>query len=820
MQNDVIICDKPLIDNLYIFNMCDIEDVPIRLVLNIYNISKDKKISSLTILEILNGSSFAFAFVSKFQEIDLNYISVYSLLTIDINILIIEMISARFKSIDEISSNLSDFYALGLHKVTNDKILKFINAHYFKSTEQLNKLELALLDILSVHDITLSNDQLFKLLLERGIRCTVSDYFSSVQKLISYSKIIVTSSGCRIKHPNITDYLHNSSNQYSRLLLKLLSGETLDNSDYPDGVSKKIFEREIRQTTRNLPIFENESHYFKSLGNYKLSDKTLKDLGYPDHILYEYIKLKHSLSEKRTELDYILDHQLEDTNIGFKILSENGKIFIFGKVLKRDFKTIFTHYIVEMKIVYFNLEDIMNDFKLYLKDIGQESAIDELPLDVITRKLENSQEFVNCGKKNFYYIDIDNFSFEFLREVTSYLENFYGYGSVLWFLANHKQLCHSHRITNEYQLFSIIKFLFEDEFKSKIEFIRMPTISTKGLDKREFFRNLIEEMQPISVSAFVASIEKRFGIVKSTFLASYSDILDEFRTVDGILSVDITPIDESDKLLLLEIIGDAEVVSYDYFKKVISENLSDKTELYLNPIIIKRLGYKKTNLAIYKNNYSSLDDAFIGYSGKADMVIPSDQLVKAIHEQIIENKFYLIINKCFLLKFSETSYLNTNKRINRREVLEFRNELIASLIDHKIYTLDTLYESQEFGILMQKYRNIEKMINSLGTLILESIIKSSLEISVLFKNDVFVFARGVSVTKNYVVKQTLLELGISDRYELQDRLRSRYGIEIEITRGMVLEMGSYYHSDTDMIYASRNLYEQELEDYLSYEMDS
>ena len=51
----------------------------------------------------------------------------------------------------------------------------------------------------------------------------------------------------------------------------------------------------------------------------------------------------------------------------------------------------------------------------------------------------------------------------------NYLENFYGFGSVEVFFNKNKDLCNEQFITDEYQLFTVMKRLYSKEFSEDID---------------------------------------------------------------------------------------------------------------------------------------------------------------------------------------------------------------------------------------------------------------------------------------------------------------------------------------------------------------
>ena len=122
-------------------------------------------------------------------------------------------------------------------------------------------------------------------------------------------------------------------------------------------LTRQRIDQLLKREIEKMPIFENEMVYLDFLSQYKLSFDILKELGYTNELLFNYIILKYQPKQNKNEIDYVIDYHLESTLIGSKILLNNGWCNINNEITKIDFKTIFMKCVEKYNLKVFKLDE-------------------------------------------------------------------------------------------------------------------------------------------------------------------------------------------------------------------------------------------------------------------------------------------------------------------------------------------------------------------------------------------------------------------------------------------------------------------------------
>lgn len=85
------------------------------------------------------------------------------------------------------------------------------------------------------------------------------------------------------------------------------------------------------------------------------------------------------------------------------------------------------------------------------------------------------------------------------------------------FYDNNLSLCNKNHIKSERELFVLAKALLGEKYIDKIEFVRNPTFSTKGINKESFIENMILDMDlPCRIDDYLTYVNKVTGLRKDT----------------------------------------------------------------------------------------------------------------------------------------------------------------------------------------------------------------------------------------------------------------------------------------------------------------
>ena len=810
------------VNKLYLFNLCEKIDISARTIFRLYNGLDDDNYSETSIKSILGDTNTAKKIIESLPLISTDHISLFALYIFDINLNIIEILRKNYSSlIDLYTQNEDSLKKLGLQEKTQEKI------HNFFSMDAIQKIIAPLikkdeakliLNELSILNCTIKINDFYNLIGKKYGFSDIKTFNNVINKLLNDKKIKITGNGISLKKEKLETYISNHMNEREIEILNLyLNGKTLEEIAAIYGVSKQRIDQILDKRIAKLPEFENEKKVFETLSLYKFSKETIGELYVAEPIIPYYVITKYKPNASKNEIDYVIENNLIDTPEGIKILKRNKYVFIKDQLYKVNFSSLFEKYLEDNNLVSITPEEHEDLFRQYLKQFNINLEEEILKGVSFESKIKHTPYLLPYGKKNFYWFIENRYDEAFISKAREYLENFYGYGCVDYFYNNNTKLCNNNGINNAAQLFIVLKTLFEKDYIEDIEFIRNPAISTKGLDKEQFLIELLENYQPIKYDIFITMLEKDYGIKKPTFIANYFHLIKKYKGENGILSTNVVPIDENDPSvkIIREYLNNKTIVPLKQFQDYISKEIGKQQAItFTSKHYIKRLGYKVTNYAVFNSKYNSVFEAMNNLCDSFNYSIPQNELKKYYPIQQLDNRYDSIKQNCLLLRFTDSSFLNIKKVIDREMLIRFRDELIDLLPDNEVFTLQELNTFLPYKQLLNKYNKIDDLIKSLNTDILISLIQSSPDIT-FYENDMFVFGKGKKMSPKQIIKIIINREECMEQFELIDLLSSSYGIDIGSQgASFFAELGFFYSSINNTIYKSKQLFNKQLSIYL------
>ena len=814
-----------LVDNIYIFNLCEFSDVPLKTIVRIYEESRGKTLDSYFIKDLLGNTPTCSKIIDRLENIDTSYLSLYALISCGINQYIVDSLKSAFSSIEDISKNTKKLVPFHFQERTLNKILDFVENRIEPTIEPKDLLKRSILDKLSEATSPIKKNDLFIEIVKKINSVTVPDFYEVINLLVSEKVIKITSDGLELKRITLDEYfIENKDSKNVEILTKFIEGQNIQELADQYSVTRQRVDQIIKSQIAKMPVVDNELRYKEFISSFKLTDIVMERLGYGDKKLARFVKTKYMLKPQKTDLDYVIEfdangQNLIGTDLGNYILSKNNLAFVNEKLIKCDFRNLFTEFASLNNLITFNSTKILEPFKAFVASFDVDLGLENIDMPAFNRRIDNLGNFLNCGASNYFWLDMERISNEFLDKTRNYLENFYGFGSVEVFFNKNKDLCNEQFITDEYQLFTVMKRLYSKEFSEDIDFIRMPTISTKGLDREDFFIGLIKDLQPVSISDFLAFVTDEYGFKKDTLYANMYSFFAKFLNKDGMLTTEGEDLDPNDPdyKKVLDILGNRKVVPLDEFVTRVKKEIPNRSDFFTSRHIIKRFGYSYRNDSIYKNEFNSLYEAMLSVAADLPTAVSESCLEKYLPRDAIDTRYSMIKQEAIFLKFSDQMYLNVSKRIDREELLKFRDEVIESLTPDVIYTLDDFRETVTYKRICEKYEEISKMFEAMNYSILVNLLHGSLKITSLDSIDPFVFGKGTLVSNKQVIRFIVKEKGSIEKSDLIDLLNNKYGINHDYWNSFFFELGLYYNNNTDKVYVSKERCDQELQEYLDKE---
>lgn len=805
-------------NKIYIYNLCEKNYISIKTVNLLFEKAKSDLVDKKLINDLFGDTEQAKQILKEIEMINQDYLSVYALRSVKLNGFIIESIRKRFTSIEGISENLDKFLSLTLLPKTKLTVVDFINKYRSNLNNNTTNLDSLIKEILENKKVTIPSDELFSHCCQVYPSLNADMYFQSLNNLTSQGVINVTASGVALKLNDIDLIFNNNVDENMSRLFDRLKGLSINQIAIKFKLSRQAVDLSIKRTIEKLPLFENEKKYVNLLEKYQLSRKVLHKIGFNSELLLNYISLKYSLEPQKDEIDYIFDNLLEETSFGKEVFKNNGYVFISNKLVKLSLMDLFDFYCNYYDIVSFNLTKVFNDFRLFLDSNNLDYVLNDINYSVFKRKVLHTGNYLNCGNDRIYYFDENIFSDEFLIRTRDYLENFYGHGSVKFFFDNNEVLCREHSIIDEYQLFAVLKRIYSEDFESEISFSRNPSIRTLSLEIDQFFEDLIRDFQPIKVDDFFDYLIKTYGFKLNNLNWNFNKWFSKYIISEDTLGLEDEFQYDGYVENLKHILKDFSVLSFREYIKIITDIDHNLIEEFKRPYFLKKVGFKKTNTLIYSSRYKTVDLAIRNQIKNLRITISSQDLKYHFgenNEKILRH--YNVFSDCIIIRFSDYNFLNIDKRLDRKKLINFRNKLVELLDPSDVITMNELIESKVYKDLIDDFIEVKKLINSMGYLILENLLKSSEQLSYLISSGTLIMSKRNRLSVKDVVVYAFKKLKIAERYELEYLLKEKFNIDIVLTYSYLRDIGLYLNANNGYIYDSKKSSDDELTAYLMLE---
>lgn len=809
---------KSYYKNLYLFNLVETHEISSKTLIRVYRKYADKEIDRLAVISSIGNTPTSRAIITALEGLDRSFLSLHSLTVIEINSLIINKLKTRFKSVEELYFNQDKIVTLKIHNSIRLKIIEFVEDFHlnFENNSKDALKYLILTELQTLVDVSSSND-LFQLLLDKGKEFSIGQFYDAVNELANDGKIRISPKGIILRRVTIDEFIEsNKSDKRFEILSDRLNGMSPSDIIKKHHLSRQRVAQIYQSIIDKFPIFEDEDKYKNILSEYKLSQEAMEYLGLNNLRLAKYIDLKYDFHPEKNEIDFVLETKRQHTEGGTLVLRKNNKLWLSGFVLTYDFRNLIEHFIEVENINQFELKSFTVNLINYYRLRNVEFDFGNKNHRAYLTRLGNIPNILSCGDDIYFYLRSENLTSEFLYLSREYIDNFYGYGSVFYFFSKNEELCLANQISNENILFAVLKHLYAEEYLDQILFIRNPTLITKDLSRDDFFKELIEEKSPIDRDLFFDYLNENHGLAKATLywnsVAWFDDYLDEQNQ----LNIK----DKEDLSFFQNFIDDAfseyAIISTEYYKKQLSSLSNDKRKRLLSNNLLRKLGYRYSNKGVYRRTFNNINDAYRELFTQLNKTISYHELLRFFPANSLLNPRYEdVFEECYLLRYTEESYINVNKMgYSNPRLIEFRNKLVDSLIESRIYLSATLIHNRSVLELFDQYSDVKSMVYSMGDRLFDSVLDSSRLVYSMITSKGLLFTIGERISHKLIIKNLIEEFEEIDRTELEYYVSDHYGLDLELSPGYINELGYYYSQHMNTIYISKSRFDSILIDYL------
>lgn len=799
-------------NNLHLFNLVEY-GISIKTIETLVVFFNDNRFSLDKVVSILGEGEQTRKIIEIYGNIDKNFISSFTLSLTGLSTLIVEKIANYEHNLEIIYDNLSEISEQLNLKIRTINIIEDFCRKVFNRKKKIKPIRMRnlIFNILSDSNEPLTVTDIWGKMQHSDEQVNYDTVFEAISELYGQDVVTFCPRGYKLKLPTLEKALAVLP-QYDRdLILLKIQGYTLQSLAEKYQLSKQRILQKINLIISRMPLVQNEDKYSKVFQKYNISTKDVlvifeKDSTFSE-ILYQYIRLKYiSKNSGDKVIDYLIDNNVINSDFAKKLLLDRGKILLKGELIDSNFIELFKFFTIKNNIIRVDISTL-NLFGIFLKEENIHINFNQLEDKEVTfRKLENSGSFIK-SKDTFINIDLLKFEQDVLNVFEDFLSRISFLVSTELLVKEKRELLYKHNITDKHELHAILKFLYANEYKD-IRFSRTPHIEQLNYDKATFIDSLIEVSQPIELNNFYEEVYELTGIEANTFAAYASGFLSNYVHNGIVESIKyVLSIDEKD--FLIDILQ-TPLISVPIFEKLVKPNQPDKTNIYLRNSILEQIGYKKIGFVIVKNQYSSIESAMVAWLNDLPKVIDSNQIYQYIEENYFKYRMNNIFNKLFVIWIDKNSILNTEKVLDRDEIHNFRNKLIAKIPQGHIFTIYYLLKKSPYCDEI----NLLPNARTFGVEFLTNLIKSHSEV---YSNnsESTILRKGKNIKKDDLICYLIKSEVVISAFDLRDKLLIDYGISnIDINRSYIRQLGFYFSDDTQMIYLNKESYIKKVSDYL------
>ena len=769
-------------------------------------------ITDVDFIEILGDTPMIHKIVIDFKDLDYSYYSIYCLLFFDINMITVEKLKLDYNNLKDLSMHIELLEEMGYQQRTIEKIVNALNELGLNYCGDVKSTVLRII----TEKQPIQNNQLKNIVLNSFNNLNAKIYDEVINDLITDGLIILTINGFKIPFVSIHSFFEKNKDQKNLIVYEKLQGKTLQEIADERNVSRERIRQIIENTIIKYPKFKDEDKYFSILSEYSFCKEDMEILDF-DLSLMNYVCLKHKFKANKNVIDYLIENNLYQYDYSKKLFSKYNVVVIDKEIIQLNFLSLFKKYLYAKKIHNFDLLLIKEDFNQYVLDKGIDSKECFIGDDIEekSRKLINSENFVNIKKFNFIVFDINDLSYEFLSSTNDFLDSFRGYGSVEIFYKNNKKLCQSNHIFNENDLFGILKRLYFDEKKDKIIFIRTPIIIEKGVDKNAYIENMILDMDlPCTVDAYVKYVCDVTCLKYNTFMSSFSHIINKYKNVDGLITLD-DDYSSEEEVCLRKLLNNQICIGYDYYCYATKRLFKERSYVFNNANILRKFGYILTNTTIYKDIYSSRKLAVKEALKRMGHLLSEGEVNKICNSEYLVYKLYDAIDECFVIKLSDNKYLNNVAR-GQQYIFQSMKQTFDSFFEKdKIYTLDKVIKSLSFRQIIDKNEDYKCILNVFNERdVIRFLLKTNRNFSSVESFGSFVFSKGELSLKK-ILEKIISQYKVLDKNEFYEILYNEYGIDKKFSNNELSDFGFYCPFMSEKIYLNEEIYEIDMKEYFN-----
>ena len=611
------------------------------------------------------------------------------------------------------------------------------------------------------------------------------------------------------------------SDRNKRLVQRKLNDETLESIGQDLGVTRERVRQIINKTVKAVldehaaksgtRLFD-EDYYRYLYETYEFDRKDGSDWFGIQSYVWKYLDLM-DVKRGKKDLNDALSDQKIDVALRIKIRNylNRNKVFVAGQWVEKKRSALesvlarilckneisFEDFVIKYNN-YLQMEGIPYDEDLYVTEQIKRSRRNRMAdADFILWKMNEMMRYYDINGRDYTEL-FDELALDSYNNIEI---------STAKLMREHPQLMEKYDIRDQYELHNLLRKIIPIGRYKDLKIGRMPDLCFGNFDLKTSLYELIKDNSPIKSTDLIDLIVDEFGYDRGTIQGSYLPLLNMYYH-NGEYSIDHKNISDNYLKLLQRSLTE------DFY--YIDEIRSKYTELIpgANPDDIdwynlKRMGF--IVLARYAiQHYSSLEAYFTD-------LLTSNEITDI---NVLRKRFLYVsafsgtltrLKKERVIFELEPNQLITMKKLNKAGISD---EDLQEFCDMVYNWVD---EDRYFTISSLKDGGFDPQIFELGfsDWFYASVVASDSRFSFgnMFSNIVLIKGNRDMLTKDFIVS-LVKEHGSVDEYDLLSEVNDKYGCKVTDKSDLHYKTSNsdiYYDKVLDRFYASRKLYDEELD---------
>ena len=604
--------------------------------------------------------------------------------------------------------------------------------------------------------------------------------------------------------PKLISELNKISNKgHYDIVLKKLSGMTLESIGIEYNVTRERIRQIVSKELKKISPTREEEKYLETFQTYNFDSYLFSEFYNESPIVYYFLKEKYKLGEKDPSdmLDELnlSQKQLNVLKRKYNLISYCGEYIaakrnnILLAIIKRFNKTIEYSEIID------EYNKLIKNFSVNLEELSEQ---DFRNIDSILNRMQN----ILCGAGKYYrYYDINALEENDITELNNMLNVEPGDYSAEFFFNNNSLLMKNIDIRDEYELHNLLRKVINTN-NNKIVFSRMPDLLIDCSDKLEFVEGLIHELSPISLDDFTEYVHQNYGHKINTFRSLLLTNFNKYIT-NGILMSDCEEFTD-EQLTIMKNNLTEDIYSISTIKEMLTRLFNVNDFKLINNINMQKIGYKLRGNYIMKNSISNLEAYMreVILNSEYYEVEPEMKKIGSTYSSYL----YKFIYNLDLFKISEDRFITikklNNMGITKEKIKNFIDEIEKVIKDGEYFNLYTL-DKDNFLTNLKQY--------DFPDCFYETLISTINDIKIIsLKNNILFIKTKEQPTREKFINSFIYK----DKTYIKDikkEIYEKYNIDLyeSYIKNFINKKLYYLDSSIDCVYLSKDIYEEDINDF-------